>query len=194
DQGEPRADRPGPARPGPARERAHRGPRARRGGADVRPHLPRPPVRPGAGPGDARAGGRHDAARRRRPGHRGRPLAGRPRPGARAGARPGIAVWRDRGVDLRDGREEGGGRLRENTLAVALYPGSFDPVHNGHLDIIDRARRMYRRVVVAVAENVEKEPMFRLADRVAMLRAAAERAGIEVMSFEGLAVEFAHRP
>jgi len=83
--------------------------------------------------------------------------------------------------------------LRENTLAVALYPGSFDPVHNGHLDIIDRARRMYRRVVVAVAENVEKEPMFRLAERVAMLRGAAARAGIEVMSFEGLTVEFAHR-
>jgi len=83
--------------------------------------------------------------------------------------------------------------LKENTLGVALYPGSFDPVHNGHLDIIDRARRMYRRVVVAVAENVEKEPMFRLADRVAMLRTAAARAGIEVMSFEGLTVEFAHR-
>ena len=83
--------------------------------------------------------------------------------------------------------------MRENTLAVALYPGSFDPVHNGHLDIIDRARRMYRRVVVAVAENVEKEPMFRLADRVAMLRTGAARAGIEVMSFEGLTVEFAHR-
>ena len=83
--------------------------------------------------------------------------------------------------------------MRENTLAVALYPGSFDPVHNGHLDIIDRARRMYRRVVVAVAENVEKEPMFRLAERVAMLRGAAARAGIEVMSFEGLTVEFAHR-
>src|SRR5437016_5867577 len=96
-------------------------------------------------------------------------------------------------MDLREGREEGGGRLRENTLAVALYPGSFDPVHNGHLDIIDRARRMYRRVVVAVAENVEKEPMFRLAERVAMLRGAAARAGIEVMSFEGLTVDFAHR-
>jgi len=52
---------------------------------------------------------------------------------------------------------------------------------------------MYRRVVVAVAENVEKEPMFRLAERVAMLRGAAARAGIEVMSFEGLTVEFAHR-
>jgi pantetheine-phosphate adenylyltransferase len=83
--------------------------------------------------------------------------------------------------------------LRENTLAVALYPGSFDPVHNGHLDIIDRARRMFRRVVVGVAANIEKEPLFRVADRVAMLRVATERAGVEVMSFEGLTVEFAHR-
>src|SRR5437660_1094818 len=78
---------------------------------------------------------------------------------------------------------EGGRRLRENTLAIALYPGSFDPVHNGHLDIIERARRMARRVVVGVATNVEKEPMFSIGDRVAMLRAATERAGVEVMSF-----------
>jgi len=83
--------------------------------------------------------------------------------------------------------------LRENTLAIALYPGSFDPVHNGHLDIIERARRMARRVVVGVATNVEKEPMFSVADRVAMLRAATERAGVEVMSFSGLTVDFAHR-
>lgn len=83
--------------------------------------------------------------------------------------------------------------MRENTLAVALYPGSFDPVHNGHLDIIDRARRMFRRVVVGVAANIEKEPLFRVADRVEMLRTATERAGVEVMSFEGLTVEFAHR-
>jgi pantetheine-phosphate adenylyltransferase len=83
--------------------------------------------------------------------------------------------------------------LKENTLGVALYPGSFDPVHNGHLDIIDRARRVFRRVIVGVAENVDKDPLFGVADRVAMLRTAAERAGVEVMSFEGLTVECAHR-
>ena len=83
--------------------------------------------------------------------------------------------------------------MRENRLAIALYPGSFDPVHNGHLDIIDRACRMFRRVVVGVAKNVEKAPMFPVADRVAMLRAATARAGVEVMSFEGLTVDFAHR-
>jgi pantetheine-phosphate adenylyltransferase len=83
--------------------------------------------------------------------------------------------------------------LRENRLAIALYPGSFDPVHNGHLDIIERARRMFRRVVVGVATNIEKDPMFSVADRVAMLRAAAEQTDVEVMQFQGLTVEFAGR-
>ncbi|HKV45429.1 MAG TPA: pantetheine-phosphate adenylyltransferase [bacterium] len=83
--------------------------------------------------------------------------------------------------------------MRENRLAIALYPGSFDPVHNGHLDIIERARKMFRRVVIGVATNVEKDPMFGVADRVAMLRTAAERTDVEVMHFQGLTVEFAGR-
>jgi len=66
-------------------------------------------------------------------------------------------------------------------------------VHNGHLDIIDRACRLFRRVVVGVAKNVEKVPMFPVAERVAMLRTSAAHAGVAVMSFDGLTVEFAHR-
>lgn len=75
---------------------------------------------------------------------------------------------------------------------VALYPGSFDPVHNGHLDIIARARDVFGAVVVAVATNSEKRPMFSARDRVTMLRGAtAGLGGVEVRQFDGLTVEFA---
>jgi pantetheine-phosphate adenylyltransferase len=77
--------------------------------------------------------------------------------------------------------------------SVAVIPGSFDPVHNGHLDIIVRARQIWRSIVVGVATNVEKEPMFSTAERVAMLREAMrEREGIDVRPFQGLTVEFVH--
>ena len=66
-------------------------------------------------------------------------------------------------------------------------------MHYGHLDIIERARRLFRRVVVGVAINVEKAPLFDVEDRVAMLRGATRRSGVEVASFDGLTVNFAHR-
>jgi len=84
----------------------------------------------------------------------------------------------------------GGARPRRETVAV--YPGSFDPVHNGHLDIVARAREIFGGVVIGVATNVEKQAMFSTIDRVAMLRAAtAGIAGVEVRDFDGLTVEFA---
>jgi len=77
---------------------------------------------------------------------------------------------------------------------AVLYPGSFDPVHNGHLDIIFRAREMFRRVVIGVATNVEKQALFPVEDRIAMLRAAVgRRARVEVRRFDGLTVEFAYQ-
>jgi pantetheine-phosphate adenylyltransferase len=74
-----------------------------------------------------------------------------------------------------------------------LYPGSFDPVHKGHLDIIARVHEIFGGVVVGVATNIEKQAMFSAADRVAMLREATSALrGVEVRRFEGLTVEFAH--
>lgn len=80
---------------------------------------------------------------------------------------------------------------------VALYPGTFDPVTNGHLDIIGRAARLVDRLVVGVAINIGKGPLFDLDERVELVRAEtaaiAERNGtiIEVRPFEGLLVQYA---
>ena len=74
----------------------------------------------------------------------------------------------------------------------AIYPGSFDPVTNGHLDVIERARKLFDEVVVAVAHNDEKQPLFSLEERLDLLR---ETAGIienvRIAEFSGLLVEFA---
>ena len=75
---------------------------------------------------------------------------------------------------------------------VALYPGSFDPPTNGHLDILARARRLADRVVIAILENDEKTPLFSVPERLAMIREiVGEDRGVEVRSFTGLLVDFA---
>jgi len=75
---------------------------------------------------------------------------------------------------------------------TALCPGTFDPVTNGHLDIIERAGRHFDTVVVAVLDNPAKEPMFGVKERVSMLKeATAALRNVEVASFSGLLVEFA---
>jgi pantetheine-phosphate adenylyltransferase len=77
---------------------------------------------------------------------------------------------------------------------AALCPGTFDPVTNGHLDIIERASRHFDGLVVAVLENPAKEPLFSLEERLSMLKEATEGfAAVEVASFDGLLVDFAHR-
>ena len=76
----------------------------------------------------------------------------------------------------------------------AIYPGSFDPVTNGHLDVIDRARKLFDEVVVAVAHNDQKQPLFTLAERLDFLRqVTASFAGVKVAPLDGLLVEFAVR-
>ena len=75
---------------------------------------------------------------------------------------------------------------------TALCPGTFDPVTNGHLDIVRRAAGLFERVVVAVVENPDKRPLFEVAERVEMLgEAVAELANVEVDSFSGLLVDHA---
>lgn len=74
---------------------------------------------------------------------------------------------------------------------VAVYPGSFDPLTNGHLDLIRRSRRLFDRVIVAVLVNEDKRPLFSVAERVAMAREAlADDAGVEVDRFDGLLVDY----
>lgn len=77
---------------------------------------------------------------------------------------------------------------------TALCPGMFDPVTNGHLDIVERASRLFDVVVVAVVENPAKEPLFAPEERVTMLKEAiAGLQNVEVESFSGLLVDYAAR-
>jgi pantetheine-phosphate adenylyltransferase len=73
----------------------------------------------------------------------------------------------------------------------AIYPGSFDPVTNGHIDVIERARKLFDEVIVAVAVNDQKQPLFALDDRLALLRQAITIDGVRVAPMTGLLVEFA---
>lgn len=76
--------------------------------------------------------------------------------------------------------------------STALCPGTFDPVTNGHLDIIVRSSRCFDEVVVAVLENPSKAPLFALEERVAMLKeATADLPNVEIGSFSGLLVDYA---
>ena len=72
----------------------------------------------------------------------------------------------------------------------AIYPGSFDPITNGHLDVIQRASRLFDEVLVAVAENEQKQPLFTVEERSVLLkRAVAELPNVRVTTFKGLLVD-----
>jgi len=74
----------------------------------------------------------------------------------------------------------------------AIYPGSFDPITNGHLDIIERAAKVFDELVVAVAINLEKKPLFSVEDRLEFLRdACGHLANVQVDYFRGLLVHYA---
>jgi pantetheine-phosphate adenylyltransferase len=74
----------------------------------------------------------------------------------------------------------------------AIYPGSFDPVTNGHLDVIDRARKLFDEVIVAVAHNDQKHPLFPLDERLRLIKGALGKIkNVEVAPLDGLLVDFA---
>lgn len=76
-------------------------------------------------------------------------------------------------------------------MKVAVYPGSFDPVTNGHLDVLERASKLFDRVIVAVVHNVYKQSLFSIDERVDMLRQVTEHIpNLEVDCFSGLLVDY----
>ncbi len=77
-------------------------------------------------------------------------------------------------------------------MQIGIYPGSFDPITNGHLDIIERASKICDKVIVAVLKNTNKNPMFTLEERVALIEeVVAPYENVEVACFSGLLVEYA---
>jgi pantetheine-phosphate adenylyltransferase len=77
---------------------------------------------------------------------------------------------------------------------VAIYPGSFDPLTNGHVDIIHRGARLFDRIVIAVLINLEKAPLFTVPERVEIAREAFRgHANVEVDTFDGLLVDYARK-
>jgi len=79
-------------------------------------------------------------------------------------------------------------------MASAVYPGTFDPVHNGHVDITTRASKLFERLVIGVYDSPPKELLFSTDERVGFFAGAVSHlANVEVVSFSGLAVDFARR-
>lgn len=94
------------------------------------------------------------------------------------------------------------GKAGKETYHVAVFPGSFDPVTFGHLDVISRGRRLFDEVIVAVGWNPGKDPLFSLEERVEMIRELVEKdasrgekglASVRVEGYSGLTIDFAKR-
>ncbi len=79
-------------------------------------------------------------------------------------------------------------------IRTAIYPGSFDPLTMGHVDIIARGSALFDKIVVAVLENAEKDPVFSVAERLEMIEETfADRSNVEADAFSGLLVEYAKK-
>jgi pantetheine-phosphate adenylyltransferase len=78
--------------------------------------------------------------------------------------------------------------------SIAIYPGTFDPVTNGHLDLIERGEKMFDLLIVAVLQNAEKRPLFSVKERVEMLGEVTKQwSDVEVDVFDGLLVDYARK-
>jgi pantetheine-phosphate adenylyltransferase len=81
--------------------------------------------------------------------------------------------------------------LLEGNMSIAVYPGSFDPITNGHIDLIERARRIFDKLIVAVAENPGKEPLFTIEERIDMVKKTTENfENVVVDQISGLTVDY----
>ena len=79
-------------------------------------------------------------------------------------------------------------------MKIAIYPGTFDPVTNGHIDILERALTLFDKVIITVARNTAKNPLFTEEERITLLRQVTKRyKNVEVESFDGLLVEYVHQ-
>lgn len=83
----------------------------------------------------------------------------------------------------------------QTSETIAVYPGTFDPITNGHLDIIHRSLNLFDRIIIAIAKNPGKQPLFTLEERIAMIRSCfqVEETRIDVEVVSGLLVDFAYR-
>jgi pantetheine-phosphate adenylyltransferase len=78
-------------------------------------------------------------------------------------------------------------------MRIGIYPGSFDPLTNGHLDIIERSKKICDELIVAIACNSAKVPLFNAEERLEMIRKCCDIPGVEMVAFEGLLVEYCKR-
>lgn len=84
--------------------------------------------------------------------------------------------------------------MSDQRSRLAVYPGSFDPLTNGHVDIIERGARLFDRIVIAILLNLEKAPLFSVDERVAIARDVfRDEPNVEVETFSGLLIDYAER-
>ncbi len=84
--------------------------------------------------------------------------------------------------------------MQEQNLRIAVYPGTFDPITNGHIDIIKRAAPLFERVIVTLALNSDKKPLFSVEERIEAIHHSIEDiSNVEIAQFSGLVVDFADK-